>query len=928
LFTPDWIVRYMVENSLGRLWVEGHPDDELKAGWKYYLEEAEQEPDVQAQLAKIREEYAAIKPEDIKCIDPCMGSGHILVYMFDVLVQIYQAYGYSTREAVQSIVENNLYGLDIDDRAAQLAYFAVMMKARQYDRRFFTRNIQPHVCAIQESAKMPEDAWDYFGAEKDIAQRVYMSFADAKEYGSLIEPNVTMAELDALDARLTEMDHMADYGNLAVQALMGTVLIVMEPLMKQARVLVQRYDTVISNPPYMNSNSMSPKLLSFAKKNYPLTWADMFSTCMEKGLSMTKPNRYMSMITMESWMFLSTFEDFRRSILKRDTISSLIHMPYLGKGGTSLGIAFGNCAFVVKTESMSKYKAHYECIRYYETDDNGIPFSFPMHNERFGHKAQEGFSAISSASISYWASENMLKVFRERKTLLNYMDARSGISTGDNNMFYRCWFECEAAKIAFDSAYTPSNSNYKWFPTIRGGDFRKWYGNMENVLNLQNEGYAIRTSGKNYRLRTPAFYNKRGITWNRISSRDVSFRLKTEQVNFGENSPCMFLDEKQVLTLMGFLNSIVAKAMLECINSTMTYQVLDIQSIPYIPAQRDDIDQIVGENILLAKEDWDAFEKSWDYQEHPFVRIAKKHGSSELTLRQIFELWSEECNDRFNRVRRNEELLNKYYIDVYNLAEVLSPNVAEEDVTIKKADLKRDIRSFISYAIGCLLGRYSLSKPGLVFAGGILNAHDYGNGIAPDKDNILPICDDEYFDDDIVGKFVRFVEIVFGKSNLDENLSYIAEALGGSASPKDVIRMYFLNEFFADHCANYFVTSVGKRPIYWLFDSGKQNGFKALIYMHRYAPDTIARIRTDYVHEQQSRYRTAIADLENRIVSASTSERVKLTKQLTKVKAQAEELRLYEEKIHHLADQMISIDLDDGVKVNYAKFADVLAKIK
>lgn len=936
LFTPDWIVRYMVENSLGRLWVEGHPDDELKAGWKYYLEEAEQEPDVQAQLAKIREEYAAIKPEDIKCIDPCMGSGHILVYMFDVLVQIYQAYGYSTREAVQSIIENNLYGLDIDDRAAQLAYFAVMMKARQYDRRFFTRNIQPHVCAIQESAKMPEDAWDYFNAEKDIAQRVYMAFADAKEYGSLIEPNVTLAELDALDVQLTEMDRMADYGNLAVQALLGTILSVMEPLMKQARMLVQKYDAVVTNPPYMGASGMGPKLLDYVKDAFPDSKGDMSTCFMERTIEFCTDYGRMAMINIPVWMFLSSYEQLRKKLIRNNRLINMVHP---GRG--IFGSDFGTTAFVIGKKYIRNYLGSYRRL----FEKQGEVDSIEEREQAFligrGHftAKQEEYSQMPGSPIAYWVSAAMLKGFRDGTPLYKLASVKQGIKTGDNSIFLRMWHE-----IGIDR-FSRYASCAKWFPCTKGGDFRKWYGNNEYVVDWEHDGLRIRNfrdeNGKQKsRPQNLQYMLKEGLTYTNVSSSKFGIRYNPAGSVFDATGSMIFADDIDLFYLLGILSSNVIEEYAHIISPNITFEVGQVNLFPLLKASNDTCISVVHENIGLSKTDWDSFETSWDFVEHPFIRWSK--GLWEATnisasmqyfygykpdvscpLELCFMLWQGECNKRFEQLKANEEEINRIFIDIYGLQNELTSDVADKDVTIRKADLGRDIRSFISYAVGCMFGRYSLSKPGLAFAGGEWNAANYISEFQPDKDGILPISDDDYFTDDIVGRFVRFVEVVYGKETLEENLTFIAKALGGSGTPRDVIRSYFLNDFYADHLKIY-----QKRPIYWLFDSGKKNSFKALIYMHRYAPDTIARIRTDYVHEQQSRYRTAIADLENRIISASTGERVKLTKQLTKVKAQDEELRLYEEKIHHLADQMISIDLDDGVKVNYAKFADVLAKVK
>ena len=972
LFTPDWIVRYMVENSLGRLWVEGHPDEALKAGWRYYLEEAEQEPQVQQSLARIRAEYAQMKPEDIRCIDPCMGSGHILVYMFDVLLQIYQAYGYSTREAVQSILQNNLYGLDIDDRAAQLAYFAVMMKARQVDRRFFSRGIQPHVRTIAESGDMPKDAFALFGPQQDIARRVYAAFVDAKEYGSLIEPNVTLEELDALDARMAEMDEMADYGNLTVQGRTLEAIGVLAPLMEQARVLVQKYDVVVTNPPYMGGSNMGAWLSDFVKKAYPDSKGDLFAVFIERCGEMTRENGYQAMITQHAWMFLSSFEKLRAKLLKVDTVN----MAHLGARAFEEigGEVVQTTSFVLSKRHVVGYKGTY--ARLIEpTTQQGKEEMFLAGQNRFVAQ-QDNFSKIPGAPVAYWASENIMKAYIDGFLIGDVADVKIGMGTGKNEVFVREWWEVNKDMIDFSlkSIQEIDQSKARYFPYNKGGEFRLWYGNLQEVLWFNNEGRKYMNKMSGHRENgAHDWYCHEGLTWSFISSSKFGIRYLPSGCFFDVAGSTLFSKVDNKYTL-GFLASCVCVEILSILNPTLNYQAGNIKSLPLIFSQEENVDFIVDENIQVSKLDWDSFETSWDFKEHPFITWSRGlwEGTNiactmthyygcklevSCPLELCFLLWQGECNARFAKLKANEEELNRIFIDIYGLQDELTPEVEDKDVTVRRADLGRDIRSFISYAVGCMFGRYSIYKPGLMFAGepysarafadklnsqpgtvsaAELNRAYHAEGIVidenffyPDADGILPISDDEYFDDDIVGRFVQFVETVFGKETLEENLRFIANALGAgsprgsSGTPRQVIRSYFLNDFYADHLKIY-----QKRPIYWLFDSGKKNGFKCLIYMHRYAPDTLARIRTDYVHEQQSRYRTAIADLEKRVASASTAERVKLQKQLTKVSAQADELRAYEEKIHHLADQMIAIDLDDGVKVNYAKFGDVLGKIK
>lgn len=977
LFTPDWIVRYMVENSLGRLWIEGHPNDSLKAQWKYYLEEAEQEPDVQAQLATIRKEYAAMAPEQIKCIDPCAGSGHILAYMFDVLVQIYEDYGYSAREAVRGIVENNLYGLDIDERAAQLAYFAVMMKARQYDRRFFARKDecgnpdvpQPHVYAICESNGIDSYALDYFmnGDQKlkSALDSIIKEMHNAKEYGSIL--NITPVDFPALYARFDEVN---DDIHISRETVLNCIL----PLVQVAEVMARKYDICATNPPYMGLRNMSATLVDFCKENYPTTSTDLFSCFIEKGFNYVRSNGFNCMVTMQSWMFLSSFEQFRTFVLNSKTISTLMHMDNM-----VMGIAFGTAVTVFRNCLIKAYKGTYDFVTMKDLK-NEAPCHFPCKN-RFSQISSDWYKHIDGFPIAYWASEQTFANFANNKKLGEIAAPRQGVKTLNNDYFMKLWFEVEHSKIGFgmhnfDEAIA---SKRKWFPYTKGGDFRKWYGNNDYVVNWENDGaemkaYAISQYNSVTRTITNlSYWFKRGLTWSMISSGSFSLRYVDGGFGFDARGSMMFMDEEIQHYVLGFLCSKVVNAYMDIVSPTISFEVGNISKLPVVidAEHKPEVDKLVSSAIAASKEDWDSFEISWDFQVHPLVslRLSGAYAWGDITptakLESAYKAWELLCEGRFNKLKENEEELNRIFIDIYGLQDELTPEVEDKDVTVRLADKKRDIKSLISYAVGCMFGRYSIDKPGLMYAGGGFDdvywqykgqaaldkegnpIHGGYAGISlapyhyaalrdsdswetatklcfePDKDNIIPICDDEYFADDIVGRFIRFIEVVYGKDTLQENLRFIADALGGSGQPKDVIRNYFLNDFYADHLKVY-----QKRPIYWLFDSGKNNGFKALVYMHRYQPDTIARMRTDYVHEQQARYRTAIADLEQRIVSASTAERVKLSKRLKQLQEQATEIQSYEEKIHHLADQYIAIDLDDGVKKNYAIFGDVLAKIK
>lgn len=896
LFTPDWIVRYMVENSLGRLWVEGHPNDELKSQWKYYLEEAEQEPDVQAQLTSIREEYKALKPEDILCIDPCSGSGHILAYMFDVLVQIYEAYGVDTRTAVASIVENNIYGLDIDDRAAQLAYFSVMMKACQYDKRFLRRNVQPHVYAIVESNHVDRYAVEYFcngdAKLKEAMDTIIEELHDAKEYGSII--TVSMQDWEALYARFDEIQ------NESVMSIYTDTALRLKPLVQVAEALAQKYDVVVTNPPYMAMSNAGVKVSEYIKKNFPDGKADMFAVFIEKCGQMMKRNGFQAMITQHTWMFLGSYECLRATLFSRSLVS-LLHF------GIKAFEEIGNdvvqtCAFVFQNSLLQNRKAYF--CRLVDVKDSNKKAEEFFNPALYSESSIDIFKSIPGYTYAYWVEKSFVKNFEIGDKIEKFAEFTGSQNiTGNNDKYLRFHWEI-------------CNENVKkdyWVFYAKGGDYRKYYGNLDMVVDWRSTAKNFYATNKTSNLLNEHFWYREGITYSAVTSRGTGFRYLPENCIFDKGGPSIVV-KCNLNYLLGLLNSKVAELYFQVLNPSINLQVKDIKALPILSSDVKQISDIVAETVSLAKLDWDAFETSFQFQKHPLVAQFN-------LISEAFHAWESEQLNRFDRILENEKAMNEHFQTIYGLND-LEISFEDRDIPIRKADLKRDICSLISYAVGCMFGRYSLDVDGLAYAGGEWDASKYAS-FATDKDNIIPICDDEYFEDDIVGLFVKFVKTVYGADTLDENLKFIADALGGKGQPKEVIRNYFLSDFYSDHCKMY-----QKRPIYWMFDSGKKKGFKCLIYMHRYQPDTIARIRTDYVHEQQARYRTAIADLETRIANASTSERVKLNKTLKKLNDQATEIHEYEEKIHHLADQMISIDLDDGVKKNYEIFKDVLAKIK
>lgn len=911
LFTPDWIVRYMVENSLGRFWLEGHPHDEIKSNWRYYLDEAAQSPETAAALAEIRKQYADISPEEIACIDPCSGSGHVLVYMFEVLLQIYQSCGYAVRDAVRNIVEKNLYGLDLDERAAQLSYFAVVMLACRYDKRFLTRNIQPHIYPIRESNNVDPHLVEFFanGNEEleSAINTILAEMTDAKEYGSLIK--ISIKDFAPLYARFAEIENGDELNR-------DPALEILLPIVRCAELLSRQYDAVVTNPPYMGGSGMDKTLSDFVKKNYPDSKADLFACFIERGIEMAKIGRYNCMVTMQSWMFLSSFEELRVKLMTENTITNLMHMENM-----VMGIAFGTAVSTFKKTKLPKYKGTYNQIKLRDIE-NSQPKDFPIKDNRFAQVPSDNFAKIPGSPVAYWASKKIINAFVNNKTIGDISPARVGLQTGCNDLFLRQWVEVSIKDIAFNIPSTTLSavSKKKWFPHNKGGEYRKWYGNNDYVVNWKSDGSDIKnfkdTNGKlKSRPQNTIYYFKESVSWSDVSSGDVSFRYKPMGFIFDTCAPSI---SSKINYLMPLLNSKPCREILSFLAPTIHFTNGAINKIPLIIdlSQKQDVALIAQSNIAISREDWDAFETSWDFKRHPLIRKVD-------TIEEAFLAWEKECAERFRQLKANEEELNRIFIEIYDLQDELTPDVEDKDVTVRKADLERDIKSFISYAVGCMFGRYSLDADGLAFAGGEWDESKYKTFPA-DKDAIIPVCDREYFEDDIVARFADFVKALYGAENLEKNLKFISRALGGKEeNPRKVIREYFIKDFFADHCKIY-----QKRPIYWLFDSGKKNAFKALIYIHRYKPDTIARLRTGYLHEVQAKYAADAESLEKALTAGTGGNQTQMKKELSALKAKQEEMHVFEEKIHHYADIRISIDLDDGVKHNYALFADVLAKLK
>ena len=952
LFTPDWIVRYMVENSLGRIFIDKRKEqgvyadgrgleemswDEVEAkrisneeeiagqmGWKYYLPEAAQTKEVRQQLDEIQKQSEYKDVRDIKVIDPCMGSGHILVYAFDVLMQMYENDGYSQRDAAQCILENNLYGLEIDERAAQLAYFAVMMKARQYDRRIFSRGIQPHVYAIAESNDIDAYTRDYFANNdpklKAALNSIINDLRDAKEYGSIL--TVAPVDFAALYARVEEVQNDI---SLHREAALATIL----PLIQVAEVLAQQYDVVVTNPPYMGSSNMDARLSEFVKKHYPDSKSDLFAVFIERCGQMTGKNRYQAMITQHAWMFLSSFEKLRAKLLLNDTVN----MAHLGPRAFEEigGEVVQTTSFVLRNSHIADYKGTY-CRLIEPTTQQGKEEMFLSGENRYTAQ-QSNYSKIPGSPVAYWVSNGLLEAFDSGKSLDEIALARNGMKTGENGRFVRLWWEVAIADLNLYAKDWKSAvaSKAKWFPYNKGGEYRKWYGNNDCIVNWENQGNEIFNHAKadkrnvqDYPLELKFIPS---VSWSLVTSGQPAFRYKV--YNLSDIAGMSFFTKEPSLSLLlGFCNSKIALEILRILAPTINFQAGDIGRLPVVEYgdQAEGICNLVSSNIALSKDDWDSYEPSWDFKRHPLLR-------SVLYLADAYTAWKSECEERFQQLKTNEEELNRIFIDIYGLQDELTPEVADKDVTVHRIfDTKDDVPesmqgsnyvrtkrdevvSLLSYAVGCMFGRYSLDTDGLAYAGGDWDADKYKTFL-PDWDGILPITDEEYLEDDIVSRLCDWLKAVYGADTLEENLDFIADALGGKGnSSREIIRNYFLKDFFKDHCKTY-----QKRPIYWLFDSGKQNGFKALIYLHRYTPDTIGNLRVDYLHKMQRVYESEINRMQDMIDHSTNAREVAAsTKRKEKLQKQLKECRDYDEMIAHLALSRIELDLDDGVKVNYEK---------
>jgi hypothetical protein len=951
LFTPNWIVKYLVQNSLGRQWLATYPNSPLRQQMEYYIEPAEQTPEVQAQLKAITPE--SLNPEEITLLDPACGSGHILVEAYDLFKAIYQERGYRARDIPTLILQKNLFGLEIDDRAAQLAAFALMMKARADDRRIFTSGVQPHVLAIQESKGLNTKAISEalntplaHGEKKgekgnvspaDVGDLINL-FEQGKTFGSLIQVPPQLAEkLPAIERRVRDI---LAHGDLMTQPAAKVLL----PLIEQAWMLSRQYDTVVTNPPYMGTKFYAPNLKAFIRREYQRSQGDLYTCFMIRNLDLARSSGFVGMITIPNWMFLSSFDQLRDDILGRGTIDTFIH-----NGRGVFGSDFGSCSFVVRRHCNDSFSGSYR--RLFEkqgsvADNEELKqrfFTAPTYTAK-----QLDFRAIPGQPIAYWISERMRQCFQDGTPLGDIAELGQGMATSDNGRFLRRWHEVDIDKVGMScpDRETAKASGRKWFPYNKGGEFRRWFGNNEYLVNWENDGsevleYAAELYGSPTRtIKNIAQYFRPALTWSFISSSFFAVRCSDAGFLFDVAGSSAFPPDEWRECIAGFLCSNIAFDMMKVLNPTMNFQVGNVAALPILQpqllARKSAIEAVVREAVQLARTDWDSFETSWDFQTLPVLQ------QRAATLAQSQAAADAEVLARFQRMKQLEEENNRLFIEAYGLQDELSPEVPEDQITLARPDREEDIKRLISYAIGCMMGRYKPrnTQNTQKLPRNTLNTQkeeredlSCDSSISwsdlrfePDLDAIIPIMDNDWFPEDAANRFVEFISVAWPKEHLEENLTFVAESLGVNRGeqPRDTIRRYLAQGFFKDHLKTY-----KRRPIYWLFSSGKQRAFQCLVYLHRYHEGTLARMRTEYVIPLQGKLNARIEQLASEVQRAtSTSHRKKLEKEQDTLRKQQAELQAFDEKLRHYADMRISLDLDDGVKVNYGKFGDLLAEVK
>ena len=949
LFTPNWIVKYLVQNSLGRQWMMTYPNSPLKQQMEYYIEPAEQTPEVQAQLKAITPD--SLNPEEITLLDPACGSGHILVEAYDLFKAIYQERGYRARDIPSLILQKNLYGLEIDDRAAQLAAFALMMKVRADDRRIFANGVQPHVLAIQESKGLNAqqitealnrllDVGETQGqkgeiAQDDVAQLIGL-FEHGKTFGSLIRvPEELVEKLPAIAKRVQDV---LAYGGMLEQAAARSLGMLIE----QVRILVDRYDAVVTNPPYMGN--LLPNLKAFALHEFPRAKADLCVTFIERLYGLARPAGHVAMVTMQAWMFLSTFKEMRPHLLLRKTIETMAHLGAKAFSAIS-GEVVQTTMFALRNDLISGFVPVF--FRLTEGDENEKNSLLRQRKNRFAHASQDDLATVPGSPLAYWISERMRQCFQDGTPLGAIAEPRVGLQTGENARFLRRWQEVSYMRVGlrYSNRETARESRLKWFPYNKGGDYRRWYGNIEYLVNWENDGKAIKEkkerdlkagviTANNSKCWNQDFYFRPSLTWSKISSSFFAVRCSEAGSLFDTTGLCAFPPDEWYECIAGFLCSSIVFDMMKMLNPTIDSQVGNIKTLPvlqpHLRARKSVIDVVVREAVQLARTDRDSFETSWDFKTLPVLRDHETDAprSEGYTLAQSQAAADTEALARFQRMKQLEEGNNRLFIDAYGLQDELSPEVPDNQITLYRPNREEDIKRLISYAIGCMMGRYSLDKPGPIYA------HSGNTGFDPsqyqtfpaDEDGIIPVMETDWFPDDASNRLVEFISVAWPSEHLGGNLTFIADSLGPNRNeqPRDTIRRYLSTGFYKHHLSMY-----KRRSIYWLFSSGKQRAFQCLVYLHRYHEGTLSRMRTEYVIPLQGKIASRLDQLADDIAAASsTAHRKRLEKERDTLRKQHTELQAFDEQLRHYADQRISLDLDDGVKVNYGKFGDLLAEVK
>jgi hypothetical protein len=961
LFTPNWIVQYLVQNSLGRLWVMANPGSSLKEKMPYYIEPAEQTPEVQAQLnalIKVRmdEDGGTLNPESLTVLDPACGSGHILVEAYNLLRAIYEERGYRLREIPRLILQKNLYGLDIDDRAAQLAGFALLMKAREDDRRLFDDEGSPphlNVMAIQQSTGLPDEdiaqvilnaaiqieGGDAFhsgqlfgGGQLETQHSSGLTVLDLRQLIKLFEHGKTLGSLISVPATLkASLSRIVDLlatvrskGDDLSRSYAGQVL---EQFAWPASFLALRYDAVVANPPYMGSKGMNLTLKDFAKKNYPDTKSDLFAIFIERGFLFGAYSSFVGMITMQSWMFLSSFLSFREKFLSDRNISSMAHLGARAFSEIS-GEVVQTTAFIAQNKYFSGFKPVF--IRLTEGGESEKQKLFKSASSRFENVSQDEFKDIPGSPIAYWVDGQVRAAYINELPLHEVALPRAGMITGNNSEFVRLWHEVSFEKIGlgYSNRNEAESSGRKWFPYQKGGAARRWYGNCESVVNWERDGEKLRTT-KDSSGKVPAhafnedYIFKLNVNWSAISTSYFSVRVTEGGSLFDAGGSAAFPSAEHAPLIAGFLNSKVADLFLGAVNPTVNFQAWNIGNLPLsrkLLSEPAEVSGVVNSAVSLAKADWDSYENSWDFSGFPWL--------GERRISSCYQLWLEELGRRIHEMKAMEFENNSIFIREYGLESVLTPEISDDQISLMRANREKDSQRLVSYAFGCIMGRYSLDESGLIYAhsGGVGFDSSRYRKFPADADGIIPITDESWFEDDAAESVREFVKVVWGADTLVENMEWLADSLGRKAgeSADEAIRRYLSTSFYKDHLQTY-----KKRPIYWLFSSGKQKAFECLVYLHRYNEGTLSRMRMEYVVPLQSRMQARIDKLNDDIDSATSSAQQKaLQKRKDKLTKQLEELRRFDENLRPYADQRITLDLDDGVKVNYGKFGNLLAEVK